>query len=117
MDVTEAHAFASRRTEKLDPVFVADGVQASHMVLAPGQEVPWHLHHHVSDTFYVVRGPVTIFMRKRTIDEQVAATGEVLQVPMQTPHRVLNGSNHNVELLLIQGVGTYDFEPVQVGEL
>jgi hypothetical protein len=52
-----------RAVKEFDSVFATDDVQVNHMVLAPGQEVPWHFHTEVRDTFYVVRGPVTIYTR------------------------------------------------------
>lgn len=79
------------------------------MVLAPGEEVPWHRHGHVLDTFYVLRGPITVFTRDPEGATSVAP-GEVFQTGERQPHRVLNPGGGEAEALLIQGVGAYDFQ-------
>jgi quercetin dioxygenase-like cupin family protein len=92
-------------------VFSTDEVQVSHLVLAPGEEVPWHFHSNVRDTFYVLRGPVTIY----TLEPEATAvieTGEVLQTRDCQPHRVFNASDHEISFVLIQGVGKFDFRPL-----
>ena len=83
----------------------------SHLVLAPGEEVHWHLHSEVRDTFYVLRGPITIYTREPD-DANVINTGKILQTRERQPHRVVNISDHEVSFVLIQGVGEYDFQPL-----
>jgi len=78
------------------------------LVLAPGEEVPWHFHSEVRDTFYVLRGPVTIYTREPEATH-VVDTGEVLQTRPRQPHRVVNLSEYDVAFILIQGVGKFDF--------
>jgi quercetin dioxygenase-like cupin family protein len=95
----------------LEPVFSTDDVQVNHMVLAPGEEVPWHFHNHVRDTFYVLRGPVTIYTREPEATT-IVGTGEVLQTRDRQPHRVVNESVHEISIMLIQGVGRFDFQPL-----
>ena len=93
---------------RIDTVFSLDGVLVKHLVLASGQEVPWHFHSHVRDTFYVVRGPVTICTTDPE-SEVVVESGNTFQTRERQPHRVFNGSDHDVSVLLIQGLGPYDF--------
>jgi mannose-6-phosphate isomerase-like protein (cupin superfamily) len=102
-----------RNLSRIETVFTMDHVVVKHLVLAPGQEVPWHFHNRVRDTFYVVCGPVTIFTREPQT-EVVVLTGETFQTRERQPHRVFNASDHEVSALLIQGVGEYDFHPVPV---
>lgn len=83
----------------------------SHLVLAPGEEVPWHLHSQVRDTFYALRGPITIHSREPD-STTVINSGEILQTREQQPHRVVNLSDHEVSFVLIQGMGRYDFQPL-----
>ena len=56
-------------------------------------------------------GRFTIFTREpettTTID-----TGDVFQTRDRQPHRVVNASDHEVSVLLVQGVGRYDFRPL-----
>jgi quercetin dioxygenase-like cupin family protein len=77
--------------------------------LAPGEEVPWHLHSEVGDTLYVVRGPVTVY--SRAPDEvRIGEAGGALHTPAGRVHRVVNESDHDVDTILIQGIGRYDFQ-------
>ena len=91
-------------------VYSLPQVRVTHTILDPGEEVPWHRHTEVADTFYVVAGPVTI-MTRAPAGEATLAAGEVFRTAVGQPHRVVNASDHAVELLLIQGVGRYDFNP------
>lgn len=93
---------------RIDTVFSMDDVLVKHLVLAPGQDVPWHFHSHVRDTFYVLRGPVTIFTAEPEA-EMIVETGGTFQTRERQPHRVFNASDHEVSALLIQGIGRYDF--------
>lgn len=95
----------------VERVFSTDEVQVSHLVLAPGEEVPWHFHSDVRDTFYALRGPVTIYTREPEATA-VIETGEVLQTRDRQPHRVFNASDHEISFVLIQGVGKFDFRPL-----
>jgi quercetin dioxygenase-like cupin family protein len=109
MDVDQVRSAAKQQVKAFDSVFSTQDVQVNHMVLAPGQEVPWHFHTSVRDTLYVVRGPVTVFTRTPT-STTTADTGETVETPAGRPHRVVNASDHDVSVLLIQGVGKYDFQ-------
>lgn len=100
---------ARPKIQTLERVFSTDEVQISHLVLAPGEEVPWHFHSDVRDTFYVMCGPVTVYTRKPD-STTVINSGEVLQTRERQPHRVVNGSDHEVAFVLIQGVGKFDFQ-------
>src|SRR5262245_21788521 len=93
----------------LERVFSSSEVQVSHLVLAPGEEVPWHFRSDVRDTFYVLRSPVTVYTREPDATN-VINTGELLQTRERQPHRVFNGSDHEVAFVLIQGVGKFDFQ-------
>ena len=64
MDMNEIRGVAKQHVKAFASVFSTDGVQVNHMVLAPGEEVPWHFHTEVRDTLCVLRGPVTIFTRE-----------------------------------------------------
>jgi quercetin dioxygenase-like cupin family protein len=99
------------RIRELKRVFSTDEVQVSYLVLAPEEEVPWHFHSNVCDTFYVLRGPVTISTREPD-GTAVISTGETFQTRERQPHRVHNTSDHEVSFVLIQGVGKFDFHPL-----
>ena len=93
---------------KLEVVDERDGVKITRIILEPGEEVPWHHHTEVTDTFYPVVGPLTI--ETKAPDGMVEiSSGNVFQTDVGQPHRVSNGSRHQVQFLLIQGGGAFDF--------
>jgi len=85
-------------------------VRVLEMTLAPGEEVPWHWHSEVDDMFYCREGTATIETRAPRNRVQVAA-GEKFVVPARTAHRVHNGGPETCHVLVIQGIGAYDFRP------
>jgi quercetin dioxygenase-like cupin family protein len=99
------------KVKAFDSLFSTYEVQVHRMVLAPGEEIPWHFHNHVRDTFYVLHGPVTIYTRDPEGSATIG-TGETFQTRDRQPHRVLNATDHDVAVVLIQGVGKYDFMPL-----
>ena len=96
----------------LEVVDERDGVKITRIVLEPGEEVPWHHHTEVTDTFYPVVGPLTIETRAPDGMIQIEA-GQVFQTEVGQPHRVSNGTRHQVQFLLIQGGGEFDFVPMK----
>lgn len=102
---------AKLKVQAFESVFSTDEVQVHHMVLAAGEEVPWHFHNYIRDTFYVLQGPVTIFTRDPEATT-IVGSGETFQTRDRQPHRVVNAADHEVSVLLIQGIGWYDFQPL-----
>ncbi|MGH7124037.1 MAG: cupin domain-containing protein [Stellaceae bacterium] len=81
------------------------------LTLAPGQEVPWHWHSNVSDTFFCMQGPMVIETRApREVIE--LKPGETHLVPAKRAHRVTGKDDGPCKFAILQGVGTYDFNPV-----
>jgi len=97
---------------QLDVIHERDGVKVTHIGLEPGEEVPWHRHSQVTDTFYAVNGPLTIETKAPDGAVQLSA-GDVFQTAIDQPHRVSNGTNKTVRFLLVQGGGAFDFLPVE----
>ena len=93
---------------QLKTVYECNGVQITHTQLDPGQEIPWHKHTEVADTFYAIQGPITIEIAGSD-QEIVLSPGESTQVSRGLAHRVSNRGHEMVEFLLIQGIGKYDF--------
>ena len=82
------------------------------LTLAAGQEVPWHWHTNVSDTFFCMKGPMMIETRApRQITE--LKPGDTHLVPAKRAHRVTGKNNGPCKFGILQGVGTYDFNPVE----
>ena len=96
---------------QLEVIHEKDGVKVTHTILEPGEEIPWHCHTEVTDTFYAVDGRLTIETKAPEATTELQR-GDVFQTEVGQPHRVSNGSSHRVQFLLIQGGGTFDFVPL-----
>jgi quercetin dioxygenase-like cupin family protein len=87
------------------------GLRVRVLTLQRGQIVPWHLHNHITDTFFCMRGPMRILTRSPQASHGLHA-GDTLAVPAGTPHRVECDANE-CRFMIIQGVGEYDYVPVK----
>ena len=83
----------------------------SEIALSPGQEVPWHFHSNVTDTFYGLSGCTSI--RHGIGGRAKLSPGESLSVPSKVPHQVEAFGSDPCRFLLIQGMGKYDFIPAK----
>ncbi|WP_082905592.1 cupin domain-containing protein [Bradyrhizobium centrolobii] len=84
------------------------GFRIAELQIGPTQEVPWHYHNEVQDTFYVISGKI----RVTTSDpnEQVClGVGQTFVVRPGRPHRVTNDGDSSAVFLVLQGLGNYDF--------
>ena len=96
--------------ERREVVAETDSLRVSIMTLAPGQEVPWHHHSRVTDTFYCLEGVLSVETRTPP-ERHLLNVGESCAVPPMTPHRVNGRDGGRARFLIVQGVGTYDFCP------
>lgn len=81
------------------------------LTLGPGHEVPWHWHTNISDTFFCMAGPMVIETRApRELVE--LKPGDTYVVPAKRAHRVTGKDMGPCKFGILQGVGTYDFNPV-----
>ena len=87
------------------------GFRISEMRLTSTQKVPWHFHTHVSDTFYVIEGEMRLFLREPK-QEVHLGPGESFAVAAGRPHLVTNGGDATMTMLVLQGVGEYDYVPL-----
>ena len=87
------------------------GFRINELQISPKQKVPWHYHTNVQDTFYVIEGCIRIFLQnpKETITLHPCDT---CSVSPGRPHLVTNGGNTSATLLVLQGMGEYDFVPL-----
>lgn len=86
------------------------GFRIAELQIGPTQEVPWHYHTEVQDTFYVISGRI----RVTTSDpnEQIClSVGQTYAVRPGRPHRVTNAGDGSAVFLVLQGLGDYDFVP------
>ena len=83
------------------------------LTLAAGQCVPWHLHSEITDTFFCLDGPMLVQHPEGREVELVP--GERHVVPPGTPHRVSGKAGGRCRFAIVQGIGRYDFIPVDIG--
>ena len=79
--------------------------------LAAGQEIPWHYHSQVTDTFFCLEGKLSIETRAPRAHHRLAV-GETCAVPAKTAHRVTGEDGRRCRFLIVQGIGSYDYLPV-----
>ncbi|NQU62027.1 MAG: cupin domain-containing protein [Rhodospirillales bacterium] len=87
-------------------------VRVQILTLGKGQEVPWHYHTDVTDTFFCLDGPMVV----NTKDDNEAhelQVGDTYAVPPKTAHQVTGKNWGPCRFLIVQGVGEYDFVPVE----
>lgn len=87
------------------------GFRINELQISPTQQVPWHYHSNIQDTFYVLEGRIRIFLRSPK-EEVRLGPGETYSVPAQRPHLVVNGGDTSATFLVLQGIGEYDFVPL-----
>lgn len=87
------------------------GFRITELTLSPTQQVPWHHHTRVQDTFYVLEGRVRLFLRDPKEEVQLGP-GETYVVRPRRAHLVVNGGDGSTTFLVLQGIGEYDFVPL-----
>jgi quercetin dioxygenase-like cupin family protein len=87
------------------------GFRIAELQISPTQQVPWHYHNNVYDTFYVIEGAIRIFLQQPKEDVELAR-GQTFSVPPKRPHLVTNAGDTSATFLVLQGIGEYDFVPL-----
>ena len=87
------------------------GFRISELRISTEKSVPWHCHSSVRDTFYVIEGTIRIFLRDPD-EEIVLGPGDTYMVPPGRPHRVVNAGDISATFLVLQGIGAYDYIPI-----
>jgi quercetin dioxygenase-like cupin family protein len=88
------------------------GFRISELQIGPKQQVPWHYHNNIQDTFYVLEGSLRIFVRDPK-EEIRLGPGESYAVRPGRPHLVTtNGGETSATFLVLQGIGEYDYVPL-----
>src|SRR5262252_10738420 len=68
------------------------GFRITELQMSPTQEVPWHYHTNVQDTFYVLSGAIRILLSNPT-EEVKLMPGQTYSVPPKRAHLVKNAGN------------------------
>jgi mannose-6-phosphate isomerase-like protein (cupin superfamily) len=87
------------------------GFRISELQISPVQAVPWHSHTQIADTFYVIEGCVKLLLLDPA-EEVLLSAGESYKVRERRPHRVENAGSTSATFLVLQGVGEYDYVPL-----
>jgi quercetin dioxygenase-like cupin family protein len=87
------------------------GFRISELQISPTQQVPWHYHTNVQDTFYVLVGEIRLFLRDPKEEVRVKP-GETYAVRAGRPHLVTNPGSSSATFLVLQGIGEYDYVPL-----
>jgi quercetin dioxygenase-like cupin family protein len=89
---------------------VRPGFRITELQISATQEIPWHYHTNIQDTFYVLSGAIRILLSNPP--EQVRLTpGQTYSVPPKSGHLVKNDGNLSAVFFVLQGIGDYDFFP------
>lgn len=94
--------------KSIEPVAIGSDVQARVFTLASGEQIPWHFHSAISDSYFVLDGILSIETRAPR-DSRTLAVGERFSIAPKTAHLISNRTAADTRFLLVQGVGTYDF--------
>jgi quercetin dioxygenase-like cupin family protein len=87
------------------------GFRITELQIGPRQQVPWHYHTRIQDTFYVLEGRLSLFLRDPK-EEILLAPGETYAVRPGRAHLVTNGGEGSAVFLVLQGLGEYDYVPL-----
>jgi quercetin dioxygenase-like cupin family protein len=87
------------------------GFRITELQISPTQQVPWHYHNNVQDTFYVLVGELRIFLQDPK-EEVRLKPGETHTVKAKRNHLVTNAGKTSATFLVLQGIGEYDFVPI-----
>lgn len=87
------------------------GFRITELQIGPRQQVPWHYHTRIQDTFYVLEGRLSLFLRDPK-EEILLAPGETYAVRPGRAHLVTNGGGGSAVFLVLQGLGEYDYVPL-----
>jgi mannose-6-phosphate isomerase-like protein (cupin superfamily) len=85
----------------------------SELQISPLQSVPWHCHTRVTDTFYVIEGRIKLLLRDPA-EEVLLNPAETYTVRERRPHRVENAGPASATFLVLQGIGEYDYVPLNL---
>ena len=105
-DATQLYEVERRAQHAARPGFRIQEIQISRT-----QQVPWHYHNNVQDTFFVLDGNLRLFLREPK-EEVRLGPGDTYTVKPRRPHLVVNGGDASATFLVLQGIGEYDFVPL-----
>jgi quercetin dioxygenase-like cupin family protein len=100
------------KVKNIEPIVKSRDVQARVFTLAPRDVIPWHYHQHSTDHYFVLEGVLSISTREPDLKVRSFPVGSRYKIVPGTPHLVANSGNTDCRFLLLQGVGEYDWNPI-----
>jgi quercetin dioxygenase-like cupin family protein len=97
--------------DRIDIVEETPTLRVLEMTLQVGEKVPWHWHSAVNDRFYCLAGSVEIESRAPKAKHHLTPGDTCVMGPM-VAHEVRNIGSDTARLVLVQGVGAYDYHAV-----
>ena len=86
------------------------GFRIVEILIAEGQEIPWHSHSNITDTMYVLDGDLVVSVRE-PMEEVELGPGDTCVLGPGRPHRIVTKGPGLATFLVLQGLGEYDFVP------
>ncbi len=99
------------QAEKRITLAQVPGLRVRQIKLAAGQCVPWHYHSEITDTFFCLTGT----MRIRTRNPEavfILRRGDSVAIRPGRTHFATGVGGQTCEFIVVQGVGNYDYVPV-----
>jgi quercetin dioxygenase-like cupin family protein len=103
-------AGAGYTVKNIEAIAEGSDVRARLYTLGPGEVILWHYHTAVTDWYFCLGGTLRVETRAPRAEERIAVGGSYKILP-KTAHRISNGGE-DCRFLLLQGVGTYDFNKI-----
>ena len=101
-------------TERRETIAEVPGLRVRLLELSAGQCVPWHRHTLITDTFFCMQGPLQVATRgPGDTRVHVLRAGETLAVEPGLAHRVTGVDDGPCTFMIVQGVGEYDYVPLE----
>ena len=112
--MVETHKDASGLYEAERREFHAarDGFRINELTISTSQKVPCHYHTQIKDTFYVLEGEITIYLREPK-EMKNLCMGDIYEVEPKRPHLVVNSGSQSATFFVLQGIGEYDYVPLE----
>ena len=82
------------------------------LTLEAGEEVPWHFHSEVTDTFICLEGPMTVETKSAPGTKDLQS-GDTFSVAPNEAHRVTGKDGGRCRFVNVQGIGAHDFIPTE----
>lgn len=97
--------------EGMEVVAESSDMRFTKFRLAAGQSIPWHLHTEVADWYICLEGQMRVETSPGPSFD--LAPGGMCDVQAKTAHHVVNTGSGDCAFVIVQGVGAYDFLPLE----